>query len=112
MAFAVAPAASTFTIVVVLSVIGRSLPSLGYVFIVASLAYGTGCVIGIPAFLVSRPWRLHSISFYASTALIISLPFLVISAILTRGIELPLVASLGAVIGGVAFYGVMEGSER
>jgi len=36
----------------------------------------------------------------------------VISAILTRGVELPLVAALGAVIGGVAFYGVMEGSER
>lgn len=52
---------------------------------------------------------MHSVIFYAVTALTVSLPFLGISAALTRGVELPLVESLGAIVGGVVFYGVYEG---
>jgi hypothetical protein len=84
---------------------------VGYVTTVAALAYGAAIVIGIPAFLLSRRWQLHSIAFYTSTALVVSLPLLVISAMLTSGAELPIVAGLGAITGGLIFYAVMERSK-
>jgi hypothetical protein len=84
---------------------------VGYVATVAALAYGAAIVIGIPAFLLSRHWQLHSIAFYTSTALVVSLPLLVISAVLTSGAELPIVAGLGAITGGLVFYAVMERSK-
>jgi hypothetical protein len=110
-AFAVSPAASTLTIVAILSVIGRALPSVGYVVTVAALAYGAAIVLGIPAFLLSRRWHLHSITFYASAALFVSLPLLVISAVLTSGAALPFIAGLGAISGGIVFHAVMERSK-
>jgi hypothetical protein len=110
-AFAVSPAASTLTIVAALSVIGHALPSVGYVVTVAAIVYGAALVLGIPAFLLSRRWHLHSIVFYASTSLVVSLPLLVISAMLTKGAELAFIAGLGAIIGGIAFYAVMERSK-
>lgn len=84
---------------------------MGYVTTVAALAYGAATVLGIPAFLLFRHWQLHSIAFYASTALVVSLPLLAISAMLTSGAELPIIAGLGAITGGVVFYVVMERSK-
>jgi hypothetical protein len=107
----VSPAASTLTIVALLSVIGHALPSVGYVITVAALAYGAAIVLGIPAFLLSRHWDVHSIAFYASAALVVSLPLLVISAMLTSGAELPFIAGLGAITGGFVFYAVIERSK-
>jgi uncharacterized membrane protein len=112
LAFAVSPAASTLTVVAALSVIGHALPSVGYVATVAALAYGVAVVLGIPAFLLSRGWRLHSITFHATSALVVSSPLLVISALLTKGPVLPLVAGLGAVAGGVIFHAVTERSTN
>jgi hypothetical protein len=112
LAFAVSPAASTLTVVAALSVIGHALPSVGYVATVAALAYGAAVVLGIPAFLLSHGWRLHSITFHAASALVVSSPLLVISALLTKGPVLPLVAGLGAVAGGVIFHAVTERSTN
>ena len=102
------PAASTLTIVAALSVIGRAIPSAGYLATVAALAYGAAIVLGIPAFLFSRTWHLHSISFYVGAALVVAAPLLVIAAMLTGGAELPLVAGLGAATGGVVFHEISE----
>jgi hypothetical protein len=112
LAFAVSPAASTLTVVAALSVIGHALPSVGFVASVAELAYGAAVVLGIPAFLLSHGWRLHSITFHAASALVVSSPLLVISALLTKGPVLPLVAGLGAVAGGVIFHAVTERSTN
>jgi hypothetical protein len=107
-AFTVSPAASTLTMVAVLSVIGRAIPSAGYVFTVAALAYGAAIVLGIPAFLLSRGWQLHSMAFYGGAALVVAAPLIVLAAMLTAGAELPLFAGLSAAIGGVVFHEIME----
>lgn len=107
-AFAVSPAASTLTLVAILSVIGRGLPSVGYFVTVAAVVYGASIVLGIPAFLLSRGWHSHSIAFYAGAALFVAAPLMVIAAMLTKGAELPLVAGLSAATGGVVFHEIME----
>ena len=107
-AFAVSPAASTLTIVVVLSVIGRAIPSAEYSITVAALVYGAAIVLGIPVFLLSRAWHLHSISFCVGAALVVAAPLMAIAGMLTAGVQLPVVAGLGAAIGGVVFHGISE----
>ena len=94
--------------VAILSVIGRATPSVGYIYTVAALTYGAAIVLGIPAFLLSRSWKLRSVAFYAGAALVVAAPLIVIAAMLTGGAELPLVAGLSAVAGGVAFHAIME----
>jgi hypothetical protein len=107
-AFAVSPAASTVTMVAILSIIGRAIPSAGYIFTVAALVYGTAIVLGIPAFLLSRGWHLHSVAFYAGASLVVAAPPTIVAAMLTREVVLPLVAAVGAVAGGVVFHKITE----
>ena len=111
-AFAVSPAASTVIIVAVLSVIGRAIPSAEYLATVAAVVYGAAIVLGIPTFLLSRAWNLHSITFYVGAALVVAAPLLVIAALLSRGATLPLVAGLGAATGGVVFHEISERCDR
>jgi hypothetical protein len=108
MAYVASPAASTLTMLAILSFVGRAIPSAGYVLTIAALAYGAAIVLGIPVFLLSRGWHLHSMPFYAGAALVLAAPLMVIAAMLTRGVELPLVVSLGAVTGGVVFHAIIE----
>jgi hypothetical protein len=107
-AFAVSPAASALVIVATLSAIGRALPSPGYILTVAALACGAAIVLGIPAFLLSRSWNLHSVGFYIITATVVSAPLLVVAAMLTGGLQLSVVSGLGPAIGGVIFHGIVE----
>jgi hypothetical protein len=94
--------------VAVLSIIGHAIPSAGYVFTVAVLAYGAAIVLGIPAYLLSRGWQMHSMAFYGGAALVVAAPLMVLAAMLTAGAELPLVAGLSGIIGGVVFHEIME----
>jgi len=84
-AFAVSPAASTLTIIMVLSVIGRAIPSAGYSITVAAVCYGAAIVLGIPVFLLSRAWHLPSIYFYVGGALLVAAPLMVVAGMLTAG---------------------------
>jgi hypothetical protein len=77
-------------------------------FTVAALAYGTATVLGIPAFLLSRGWHLHSVAFYAGASLVVAAPPIIVAAMLTGGAVLPLVAAVSAVAGGVVFHRIME----
>jgi hypothetical protein len=107
-AFAVSASASTLTMVAILSVIGRGIPSARYIVTVAAIVYGATIVLGIPAFLLSRGWHLHSVAFYAGAALVVAAPLMTVAAALTGGAVLPLVAGLSAATGGVVFHEVME----
>jgi hypothetical protein len=108
LAFAISPAASTFTIVAILSVIGRALPSPEYLATVGAVCYGAAAILGIPAFLLSRAWNAHSIAFHVGGALVVAAPLLAIAAMLTGGAELPYVAGLGATVAGVVFHQILE----
>ena len=94
--------------VAILSVIGRGIPSARYIVTVAAIAYGAAIVLGIPAFLLSRRWHLHSVASYAGAALVVAAPLMIIAAALTGGAVLPLVAGLSAATGGVVFHEIME----
>ena len=107
-AFAVAPTASALTMVAALSAIGRGIPSARYILTVAAIAYGAAIVLGIPAFLLSRGWHLHSVAFYSGAALVVAAPLMTLAAALTGGAVLPLVAGLSAATGGVVFHEIME----
>jgi len=88
--------------------VGRAIPTAGYIFTFAALAYGAAIILGIPAFLLSRSWHLHSMAFYGGAALVVAAPLMVLAAVLTAGAELPLVAGLSAVTGGVVFHEIIE----
>lgn len=107
-AFAVAPAASALTMIVALSVIGRGIPSARYILTVAAIAYGAAIALGIPAFLLSRGWHMHSVAFYSGAAVVVAAPLMTLAATLTGGAVLPLVAGLSAAAGGVVFHEIME----
>jgi hypothetical protein len=100
------------TIVVVLSVIGRAIPSARYSITVAAVCYGVAIVLGIPLFLCFRAWNSHSIYFYVGAALLVAAPLLVMAGMLTAGAQLPVVAGVGAGIGGVVFHGISERRPR
>jgi hypothetical protein len=107
-AFAASPSVSTLTMVAILSVMGGGMPSARYIVTVAAIAYGTAIVLGIPAFLLSRGWHLHSVAFYSGAALVVAAPLMTLAAALTGGAVLPLVAGLSAATGGVVFHEIME----
>lgn len=94
--------------VVILSAIGHAIPSAGYVFTVAALVYGSAIIFGVPAFLLSRRWHLDSTAFYLGVAVVVATPPIAATAILTRGVVLPLVVGLSAAAGGIVFHEVME----
>jgi uncharacterized membrane protein AbrB (regulator of aidB expression) len=100
------------TIVAVLSVIGRGMPSAQYLATVAAVVYGAAIGLGIPTYLLCRVRRWRSIYFHVGAALLVAIPLLVIAALLTEGATLPFVAALGTATGGVVFHAISERCDR
>lgn len=114
-AFVVAPGASALTMVAVLSIIGRGLPSERYAATVAAVVYGAAILIGFigfPSFLLFRALCLRSVAFYVGAALAVAAPLMLMAAALTGGAVLPLVAGLSAAAGGAVFYEIMERQQQ
>lgn len=106
--FVISPGASAVTMIALLSVISRAFPSVGYAVTVALLVYGCAIVLGVPIFLLSRSWNLHTLLFYSAAALAIAAPLICLAIMLTHGIALPAVATVAAICGGLVFRAIVE----
>jgi hypothetical protein len=111
LAFSLSAAASASTIVVILSSIGHAVSSFQYALTVAASVYGDAVVVGLPAFLVFRFWRLHSVASYVGGAIIVAAPLMAMATMLSEEITLLLVGTFSAAVGGIVFHTVMEKSS-
>lgn len=107
LAFIVAPFAGAFTLALISSLASQSLPALGAVAAPLVVAYVLAIVLGLPVWLMSRPWHLRSTTFYVAAALFVASPAMV-AASLFVGASLAAAIALSACVSGVAFGSLVE----
>jgi hypothetical protein len=71
-AFLLSPLAAAAAVTVVVS-LGRGVPLPGFVIATTIVAYGAAFVLGIPTFLMTRPWLRRSLYAYATVGFVIGL---------------------------------------
>ena len=108
-AFVAAPIVTTVTVWVLLA-LSSTAPPVGFAFIVAVVAFGVAIVLGAPAFLITRSWRLKSKASYGLVGAVVGLLPASLVAQGTKDLPLALITLFSSVVAGVTF-GVIAGRE-
>ncbi len=102
LAFVAAPFAGVSTLVLITSLESQSLPIPGAVVAPLVIAYVLAIVIGVPAWLMSRPWHLQSTTFYVAAAVCVASPAIVVATFAVDA-RFALATALSACVSGVTF---------
>lgn len=100
--FVVAPAVTVCVILLLMGINGSAV-SVGLVYSALVAAYAVMLVLGTPAFLMTRPWRIRSARAHALLGITVALLPAAGLYLATKGWFLPVVSLVGAGVGGVAF---------
>ena len=108
-AFVAAPIVATVTVWVLLAV-SSTAPPVGFAFTVAVIAFAVVIVLGVPAFLITRPWHLKTKASYGLVGAVVGLLPASLLALGTKDLPLALITLFSSAVAGVTF-GVIAGRE-
>ena len=107
--FAAAPIVATVIVWLYVAVTSGA-PPIGFTLNVGVIAFGVAAILGVPAYLLTRSWRLKSMLSVGLVGAVVGLLPAVLLAQVSRDLQLPLITVFSSAVAG-AVFSVIAGRE-
>jgi hypothetical protein len=104
LAFAVSPVIGALAFALALAAIEGAFPRFSFVLSAAIIAYVASAIVGVPLFLMTRPWGTKPAWFYILAAAVTAAAPVAIISVLFRSSLIPAAASVGAAVAGTFLW--------